>query len=85
MIAVSYTGQHLMVPERDDEYGSNDPYIDAFPHLGRLLNYTALARISPPEGGGSVQRDITLDPGWTFTCKVKGPDGKPLVGPRHSA
>ena len=57
-------------------------HIDAFPHLGHLLNYTALARISPPEDGGSVQRDITLDPGWTFTCTLHGPDGKPLVGAR---
>ena len=85
LIAVGYTGEHLLVPERDDEYGSNDPYIDASPHLGRLLNYTALARINPLEGVGSVQRDITLDPGWTFTCTVEGPDGKPLVGHGRSA
>ena len=25
-------------------------------------------------------RDVTLDPGWTFTGTVVGPDGKPLAG-----
>jgi hypothetical protein len=27
-----------------------------------------------------VKRDLTLDPGWTFTGTVLGPDGKPLAG-----
>src|SRR5262249_28023982 len=29
-----------------------------------------------------VKRDVTLDPGWTFTGTVLGPDGKPLAGAR---
>src|SRR5262249_15574494 len=29
-----------------------------------------------------VKRDLTLDPGWTFTGTVLGPDGKPLAGAR---
>src|SRR6185312_12822585 len=28
----------------------------------------------------SVKRDVTLDPGWTFTGTVLGPDGRPLAG-----
>ena len=27
-----------------------------------------------------MKRDVTLDPGWTFTGTVLGPDGKPLAG-----
>ena len=29
-----------------------------------------------------MKRDVTLDPGWTFTGTLLGPDGKPLVGAR---
>ena len=29
-----------------------------------------------------MKRDVTLDPGWTFTGTVLGPDGKPLAGAR---
>jgi hypothetical protein len=50
--------------------------------LGLLINYTALARINPANGVESVRRDITLDPGWTFSGTILGPDAKPLVGAR---
>src|SRR4029077_13898381 len=34
------------------------------------------------KGVDPVKRDVTLDPGWTFTITVVGPDGKPLPGAR---
>src|SRR5262249_47478639 len=45
-------------------------------------NYSAIARIDVAKGVDAVKRDITLDPGWMFTGKVLGPDGKPLTGVR---
>jgi hypothetical protein len=44
------------------------------------INYSALARIDPAKGPDLIKRDVTLDPGWTFTGMVHGPDGKPLSG-----
>jgi protocatechuate 3,4-dioxygenase beta subunit len=74
---------YLRANEREDEYGTkghslaNYPYFIPFPG-----NYNALARINPRKGADSVRRDVTLDPGWTFTGTVLGPDGKPLAGAR---
>ena len=79
LIAVFYTGEHLLAPNRDDEYGIKERILYTAPRqLGLLINYTALTRIDPPRGVESVKRDVTLDPGWTFTGTVTGPDGKPL-------
>jgi RNA polymerase sigma factor (sigma-70 family) len=83
LIAVFYTGRHLLAPERDDEYGAKAPFLGTAPYqLAPLVNYTAIARVNPERGAGSVRRDVTLDPGWTFTGTVLGPDGKPLAGAR---
>jgi RNA polymerase sigma factor (sigma-70 family) len=83
LIAVFYTGEHLLAPDRDDGYGIKERVLYTAPRqLGFLINYTALARIDPPKGVESVKRDVTLDPGWTFTGTVNGPDGKPLDGAR---
>jgi RNA polymerase sigma factor (sigma-70 family) len=84
LVAVFYTGQHLLAPDRDDEYGTKERvlYTSGPRPLGLLINYTALARIDPAKGADWVKRDITLDPGWTFTGMVLGPDGKPLKGTR---
>jgi 5-hydroxyisourate hydrolase-like protein (transthyretin family) len=84
LIAVFYTGRHLLAPDRDDEYGTKESVLDTSgPRpLGLLVNYTALARIDPAKEADWVKRDITLDPGWTFAGTVLGPDGKPLVGTR---
>lgn len=27
-----------------------------------------------------MKRDVTFDPGWTFTGQVRGPDGQPVAG-----
>jgi 5-hydroxyisourate hydrolase-like protein (transthyretin family) len=83
LIAVFYDGHHLLAPDRDDEYGTKETEISTSPRqLGLLINYTALARIDPAKGVDAVKRDITLDPGWTFTGTVLGPDNRPLAGAR---
>jgi RNA polymerase sigma factor (sigma-70 family) len=83
LIAVFYTDHHLLAPDRDDEYGIKQRVLYTSPRqLGLLINYTALARIDPAKGIESVKREVTLDPGWTFTGTVLGPDGKPLFGAR---
>jgi RNA polymerase sigma factor (sigma-70 family) len=81
LVAVFYDGHHLLVPERDDEYGTKESNLYTSPRqLGLLINYVALARINPAKGVEKVLRDVTLDPGWTWAGTVLGPDGKPLVG-----
>jgi hypothetical protein len=84
LIAVCYKDQYLRAPERDDEYGSRAQ--EGLLGEGRLglqpINFGALARVDPAKGLVAVNRDVTLDPGWTFTGTVLGPDGKPLVGAR---
>jgi hypothetical protein len=75
---------YLRAPDRDDEYGVRETSLNTAPYA--LLfpsNYSALARIDPAKGVESVKRDVTLDPGWTFTGTVLGPDGKPLAGARR--
>ncbi len=83
LVAVYYEDNYLRAPERDDEYGIKTPFLQTSPyHLYHPVNYAALARIDPPKGIDSVKRDVTLDPGWTFTGTLLGPDGKPLAGAR---
>jgi hypothetical protein len=87
MVAVYYpkdsSGTYLWAREREDEYGLKEAYLETAPYqvLG-WDNYRALARINPARGAGAVKRDVTLDPGWTFTGTVLGPDGRPLAGAR---
>jgi hypothetical protein len=73
---------YLLAPERDDEYGEKEPTLSAYPYPLFPARYSALARVDPAKGADAVKRDVTLDPGWTFTCAVVGPDGQPLVGVR---
>jgi protocatechuate 3,4-dioxygenase beta subunit len=74
---------YLRAPDRDDEFGTKErsfntsPYAILFPS-----NYNALARINPAKGVDSVKQDVTLDPGWSFSGTIHGPDGKPLTGTR---
>ncbi len=83
LIAVFYDNEHLLVPDRDDEYGTKESELYTSPRqLGLLINYTALARINVGKGAESVKCNVTLDPGRTFTGTVLGPDGKPLTGAR---
>jgi RNA polymerase sigma factor (sigma-70 family) len=83
LVAVIYLDHYLRAPERDDEYGIKEASLSTSPyHLLHPINYGALARINPAKGADSVKRDVTLDPGRTFTGTVLGPDGKPLAGVR---
>src|SRR5262249_53063011 len=77
-IAVDYMHNYLLAPERDDEFAIKEPFFPTVPL--HPMNYSAMARIDAPKGAESVQRDVTLDPGWTITGTVLGPDGKPLAG-----
>jgi RNA polymerase sigma factor (sigma-70 family) len=74
---------YLRAPEREDEYGTRERHVLTAPYIiTNPINYSALARINPGKGVESVKRDATLDPGWTFTGRLLGPDEKPLAGPR---
>jgi RNA polymerase sigma factor (sigma-70 family) len=74
---------YLSAPERDDECGIKEASVSTAPyHISFTSNYSALARINPAKGVDCVKQDMTLDPGWTFTGTVLGPDGKPLAGVR---
>jgi protocatechuate 3,4-dioxygenase beta subunit len=74
---------YLRADQRDDEFGTKEKALETAPHhISFTSNYWALARIEPAKGAGSLRRDVTLDPGWSFTGTVLGPDGKPLAGAR---
>jgi RNA polymerase sigma factor (sigma-70 family) len=74
---------YLRADQRDDEFGTKEKSLETAPyHISFTSNYWALARIDPAKGVESVKRDVTLDPGWSFTGTVLGPDGKPLAGAR---
>jgi hypothetical protein len=85
LIGVYYQrGHYLRAGQRDDEHEAKftektplrtAPYILFFPN-----NFNAVARIDPGKGLDSVKQDVTIDPGWTFTGTVLGPDGEPLTG-----
>jgi RNA polymerase sigma factor (sigma-70 family) len=84
LVAVFKKDNYLLAPERDDEYQKDVPLNDTAPFaLTHPVNYGALAPIDPAKGVDSAKRDLTLDPGWTFTGTVLGPDGKPLAGARR--
>ncbi len=78
LVVVRFVDGYLRAHERDDEFGIKEIFIPTMPLP--TMNYTAIARIDPAQGVESVKRDVTLDPGWTFTGTVLGPDGQPLAG-----
>jgi RNA polymerase sigma factor (sigma-70 family) len=84
LVAVRCQKDHyLWATEREDEYGTRERYLATAP-FGIFFPTAdvAFARIDPAAGTQAVKRDVTLDPGWTFTFTVLGPDGKPLPGAR---
>jgi RNA polymerase sigma factor (sigma-70 family) len=88
LVAVFHRDDYLLAPERDDEYGlkgvdRENPLQTAPVALTHPANFGALARIDPAKEVDRVKRDVTLDPGWTFTGTVVEPDGKPLSGARR--
>jgi protocatechuate 3,4-dioxygenase beta subunit len=81
LVSVLHWDHYLRAPDRDDEEGVNEISLSTAPyHMSFTSNYDALARIDPAKGTDSVKWDVTLDPGWTFTGTVLGPDGQPLAG-----
>jgi protocatechuate 3,4-dioxygenase beta subunit len=84
LIGVYYhRGSYLRAPDREDEYGTREESLEASPyHISFTSNFNALARVDPAKGVEKVVRDVKLDPGWSFTATVLGPDGKPLAGAR---
>ncbi len=77
-VVVDYERDYLRATQRDDEFGVKETF---FPTVELpLINYIAVARVDAATGVESVKRDVTLDPGWTFTGTVLGPDGQPLAG-----
>jgi protocatechuate 3,4-dioxygenase beta subunit len=81
-VVVHERDDYLLAPERDDGYGGKEPTLPAYPYTLFPTRYSALARVDPAKGVAAVRRDVTLDPGWSFTGRVLGPDGKPLAGAR---
>jgi protocatechuate 3,4-dioxygenase beta subunit len=82
-IVVHQCLNYLRVPERNDEYGMTERILQTAPYrLDLLINYTAIAAVEPAEGVKVAKRDVPLDPGWTFSGRLLGPDGKPLTGAR---
>src|SRR5262249_2789433 len=83
LVAVWHQNHYLRAHDRDDEYGVKQSSLETSPyHMTITNNYGALAPIDPAKGVEKVLRDVALDPGWTFTGTVLGPDGKPLAGAR---
>jgi hypothetical protein len=81
LVAVHHMDRYLRADERDDEEGVDRDSLRTSPyHIGFTSNYSALARIDAARGAESIRRDVTLDPGGTFTGTVLGPDGRPLAG-----
>src|SRR5262249_18619939 len=88
LIGVYYHREnYLRAGERDDEYAAKftedaglntAPYALFFPN-----NFNAVARLDPAKGLESVKQDVTIDPGWTFTGTLLGPDRKPVEGVRR--
>ena len=80
-VVTARTQEHLCTTERDDEYGRKEGVIPAAPnYLGPLINFSAIVSVEVKPGTEPTRRDVALDPGWTFTGKLIGPDGKPVVG-----
>jgi hypothetical protein len=82
LLAAQYSDHYLLASQRDDAEGSKEEIVNTAPHATFAPSYNALTRVNPPRGAESFRRDVTLDPGWTFTGTVLGPDGKPLEGVR---
>jgi sigma-70-like protein len=82
VIAVTGYSPYLRCTERADAEGSKESVLYAAPFHILALNYHALARLDPARGVEQVKRDVTRDPGWTFTGTIRGPDDKPLAGAR---
>ncbi len=82
LLAAQYSDHYLLASQRDDAEGSKEEIVNTAPSAAFAPSYNALTPVNPAKGAESFHRDVTLDPGWTFTGTVLGPDGKPLAGAR---
>jgi RNA polymerase sigma factor (sigma-70 family) len=79
LLSVSAGDQYLLASERDDGDGAKGPLGTAPFHIFAGSTNT-LAPINPDKDAESFQRDVTLDPGVTFSGTLIGPDDKPVEG-----
>jgi RNA polymerase sigma factor (sigma-70 family) len=56
--------------------------INTSPYCAYVAHFKAFVPVDPPKGALSSKWDAALDPGWTFSGTLLGPDGKPLAGAR---
>jgi hypothetical protein len=78
-----HAGDHyLLALERDDAFGTRDLHTQTIPFRVSTDGANAVAQIDPPKGTDSFHRDVTVDPGETFTGTVLGPNGQALAGVR---
>ncbi|WP_422924006.1 sigma-70 family RNA polymerase sigma factor [Singulisphaera sp. PoT] len=82
LVVISRKDGYLSAPERDDEFGAREPnYYNTAPYVISFPgNHDAIAPIDIPKDAETGKKDLTLDPGWSFSGKVVGPDGNPLLG-----
>jgi RNA polymerase sigma factor (sigma-70 family) len=64
----------------DPQDGMGESFLAAGGRLASLLGHNAYALIEPTPGSGPVTVDVQLDAGKTQTCRMVGPNGKPLAG-----
>jgi hypothetical protein len=79
LLSVTAGDHYLLANERDDGEGAKGGLGTAPFHIF-AGSYNALAPLNPDKDAVSFQRDVTLDPGETFTGTLVGPDGKPVEG-----
>jgi RNA polymerase sigma factor (sigma-70 family) len=81
-----YTMATLAPAHRKRAYSTNlndgmgESFLAAGGTIESLLDVNAYRLIEPEPGSGPVTADVQFDRGLTQTCKVVGPDGKPLQG-----
>jgi protocatechuate 3,4-dioxygenase beta subunit len=85
LLAIRCTGRYLP-PDWDSlglrPCGDGLKLIQTAPYCAYVAHYNTFAPVDAPRGVAVVKRAVALDPGWTFTGTVLGPDGKPLAGAR---
>ena len=83
LIGAYVTGQHLRVPDRDDEYAIKEGSVVTSPRrLGLTVNYTAIARIDPAPGvDGQVVRLVHHDAPPARVLRDPARVGSSALGP----
>ncbi len=74
---------YLKASDREDEFGTKERSLGTRSLRISPSRHNALTRIDPAKGAKSLKCDLTLDPGWSATVTVLGPDDKPLADVRR--